>query len=266
MPQITCPNCGRTINLENRREIDLDLIRNAAKREPKTFTDLLHATKLPRKTLSLRLKELCGDGTLVKEEGMYRLNGISPCISVKSGIPSGLSRMLSDKKIRTGMMLSIFLLSSMATGYVLAMFATPPKPYNGTPKEPVVIGNFTMKLNVADVKDLFGWQVVVSFNSEQLTVLETKLGDFFTVDDPFIPLLSDTHGDRLLLASCLKPDQTGYDGSGTLATIIFGYYIEDYELPQWVMEKESYETMLLDSTGTAIPIDPLETLTLELVE
>ncbi|MDH7564421.1 MAG: cohesin domain-containing protein [Candidatus Bathyarchaeota archaeon] len=264
MPQITCPNCGRTINLENRREIDLDLIRNAARREPKTFTALLHATKLPRKTLSLRLKELCGDGTLVKEEGMYRLNGISSCVGVKSGIPNGISRMLNDKKIRTGMMLAIFLLSSMATGYVLAMFASPPKPYYGNPKEPIVIGNFTMTLDVADVKDLFGWQIVISFNSKQLTVLETRPGNFFAVDYPFLSLLADTDGDRLLLGSCLKQGQTGKDGSGTLATIVFGYYVEEYELPQWVMEKESYETMLLDSTGAAISIEA-GTLTLELV-
>lgn len=77
MPQIRCPNCGMTINLENRREIDLGMILKALEKKPRSFTELLHITHLPRKTLDLRLKYLIKSGAIVKDEG-YRLNGTLP--------------------------------------------------------------------------------------------------------------------------------------------------------------------------------------------
>ena len=72
MPQIGCPNCGVTINLKKRKEIDLDLIVGSLKNEPKTFTELLRTTRLPRKTLNIRLKDLIDSGIIVKDGG-YRL-------------------------------------------------------------------------------------------------------------------------------------------------------------------------------------------------
>jgi PKD repeat protein len=72
-PQITCPHCGNTINLENRKEVDFEKIINALNKSPKTFTELLRITSLPRKTLSLRLKELRTSGYIVKDGG-YHLN------------------------------------------------------------------------------------------------------------------------------------------------------------------------------------------------
>ncbi|MGQ9566079.1 MAG: PKD domain-containing protein [Candidatus Bathyarchaeales archaeon] len=72
-PQITCPHCGNTISLENRKEIDYDKILCALNRSPRTFSELLTMTNLPRKTLSIRLKDLCSAGTIVKDGG-YRLS------------------------------------------------------------------------------------------------------------------------------------------------------------------------------------------------
>ncbi|MEM2103049.1 MAG: PKD domain-containing protein, partial [Candidatus Bathyarchaeia archaeon] len=72
-PQITCPHCGNTINLENRKEVDYDKILCALNKSPKTFSELLMITDLPRKTLSIRLKDLCSAGTIVKDGG-YRLS------------------------------------------------------------------------------------------------------------------------------------------------------------------------------------------------
>lgn len=72
-PQITCPHCGNTINLENRKGVDFEKITYALSKSPKTFTELLAITNLPRKTLSLRLKDLCTSGSIVKDGG-YRLN------------------------------------------------------------------------------------------------------------------------------------------------------------------------------------------------
>jgi PKD repeat protein len=79
-PQITCPYCGNTIGLENRKEVDFEKIMHALGRSPRTFTELLAMTNLPRKTLSLRLKELCASGSIVKDGG-YHLNP-----SITSGI------------------------------------------------------------------------------------------------------------------------------------------------------------------------------------
>jgi PKD repeat protein len=75
MPQITCPFCGNTIGLNERREIDHKLILDALKSGPKRFTDLYHTTHLSRKTLTLRLKDLCETKTVVKHDGRYCLNG-----------------------------------------------------------------------------------------------------------------------------------------------------------------------------------------------
>jgi PKD repeat protein len=75
-PQITCPHCGNTINLENRREVDFEKIMYALDKSPKTFTELLAITSLPRKTLSIRLKELCSSGSIIKDGG-YHLNSLT---------------------------------------------------------------------------------------------------------------------------------------------------------------------------------------------
>jgi PKD repeat protein len=81
VPQITCPYCGNTIGLENRKEVDFERIMCAIGKSPRTFTELLTLTNLPRKTLSLRLKELCASGSILKDGG-YHLN---PSIASANG-------------------------------------------------------------------------------------------------------------------------------------------------------------------------------------
>jgi hypothetical protein len=156
MPQITCPNCGCTINLENRKEIDVDLIKDAARNEPRTFTELMHITSLPRKTLSLRLRELCKTGGLIKVEGMYQLNGASePRKSFYMNFKGGFSRKL-DKRLRIGLMLVSLAICFSASGYVLALLIQPTSQTPPAP-EPVIIGSFAMDLNVSNVQDLYAW-------------------------------------------------------------------------------------------------------------
>jgi PKD repeat protein len=77
-PQITCPHCGSTINLENRKEVDFEKIMYALDKSPRTFTELLTITNLPRKTLSIRLKELCTSGSIVKDGGYHLNSSIKP--------------------------------------------------------------------------------------------------------------------------------------------------------------------------------------------
>lgn len=264
MPQVTCPNCGMTINLKNRKEIDVNLIKSAAK-TPRTFTELLQVTRLPRKTLSLRLKELCVSGTIVKGDGMYKVNGVTEFWSDGGKSMGRLSAAFRDRRMRTGLMLIAFLLLSSASGHVLAMLFSPP--HMQTYQEPVIIGNFTMALDIQNVEDLFGWQVVVIFDSSELKVLEVSPGDFLTFNDPKYPqgprLLSNVYESRLLLGSCLYGDMLGKDGSGRLATIVFGYFKENYDIPQ-IVPKEVFETLLFDSQGQPIPIED-STLTLTVV-
>lgn len=77
-PQITCPHCGSTINLENRKGVDFEKIMYALDKSPKTFTELLTITNLPRKTLSIRLKELCTSGSIIKDGGYHLNSSIKP--------------------------------------------------------------------------------------------------------------------------------------------------------------------------------------------
>jgi hypothetical protein len=265
MPQVTCPNCGTTINLENRKEIDYGLIKSAVGREPQTFTDLLHYTKLSRKTLSLRLSALCGEGAVLKEDGKYMLNG--KCVSESRGghFAQGVSRVFSDRKVRTGVMLVALLVFSSVSSYVLASYFTLPK---NTVQEPVVIGKFTMALDVSNVTDLYGWQVNIGFNSSQMKVLDTSPGDFLGADFPGFVNSTDTESNTLLLAETLKGDVPGKSTDGTpgrLATIIFGYYEQDYDEPRINVNQATFTTFLTNSALANIPIGS-STLVLSTVE
>jgi hypothetical protein len=255
MPQITCPNCGLTITLENRKEIDVDMIRNATRREPKTFTELMHITKLPRKTLSLRLKELCETGALVKDEGMYQLNGASePGKSFYMNFKGGFSRKL-DKRMRIGLMLVSLAICFSASGYVLAMIVQPTAVTTPPPK-PVIIGSFAMDLTVSHVQDLYAWQALVTFNENELKVLNVAQGDFLTpLGFPYFFNATWMGDDVLMVGGTAQSDMPGESGSGRLATIVFGYYVSDYKLPRMAPEAYYEETFLLDSNLSQIPLE-----------
>ncbi len=252
MPQVTCPNCGTTISLENRKEIDYDMIKGAVGREPQTFTDLLHITKLSRKTLSLRLSALRGDGTVLKEGGKYMLNGMYVSESRGGHFSRGFSRVFNDKRVRTGVMLVALLAFSSVSSYVLASYFALPR---NTVQEPVVLGRFTMALDVSNATDLYGWQVNIGFNSSQMKVLETSPGDFLAADFPGFVNSTDTKSNTLLLAETLKGDVAGKSGSGRLATIVFGYYVQNYADPWINMDQATFKTFLMDSGLSNIPIE-----------
>jgi len=238
-----------TINLENRKRIDFNLIVGAAKKQSRTFTELLHITKLSRKTLSLRLKEMCKRGTLVKDGGMYKLNGASEFENNGRNFAKGFSRMFNERRMRTGLMLISFLIFSSVSGYVLAMFLVPSPE---TDQGPMIIGNFTAALEINNIKDLYAWQVVITFNSSELEVMETTPGEFFTVEYPFFLNATDIGEGKLLLGGTLCGDASGKYGSGSLATIVFGYFTDEYKPPKMFPNIGSFETQLLDSKGSLI--------------
>jgi predicted transcriptional regulator len=256
-----CPNCGMTINLENRREIDFGLIKNATGKHPRTFTELLHITKLSRKTLNSRLQKLCKEGVLIKDDGGYRLNGSLGIEDKGKDFVNGFLNGFHNKKLRTGLMLIAFLLFSSASGHVLAMLFT--LPHIQTYQEPVFIGNFTMALDVNNVVDLYAWQVAIAYSSSQLKVLEITSGGFVGDDFPFFLNSTDSREDLVLIAGLLQGAVPGKNGSGRLATIVFGYFTENYDTPQ-IVPKELSETLLLDPEGQSIPIKD-STLTLAIV-
>lgn len=252
-----------TINLENRREIDFGLIKNATGKHPRTFTELLHITKLSRKTLNLRLHELCKEGVLIKDDGGYRLNGSVGIEDKGKDFVKGFLNGFHGKKLRTGLMLIAFMISFSTSGYVLAKFLTPPQ-YVQTYQEPVIIGNFTMALDVNNVTDLYVWQVAIAYNSSQLKVLEITSGRFVGDDFPFFLNSTDSCEDLVLISGFLQGEVPGKNGSGKLATIVFGYFTENYDDEPKIVPEKIFETFLSDSKLQDIPIDD-STLTLTII-
>jgi hypothetical protein len=249
MPQITCPNCGMTINLENRREIDFNLIKGAASKSPRTFTEFLHITKLSRKTLSLRLKELCRNGALVKREGVYKLNEALEFKDNGRDLMKGLSSVLSNRRMRVCLMLITFLLGSSVSGYVLAAFLVKPQ----FPQRQA-IGNFMMSFNVSDVENLYAWQIVIAFNSSELEVEKVTSGNVVGTAYPFFVNATDVGEGALLLGGSLFGSVPGKNISDSrrLATIVFGYFVDQYEDPEIIPRIGWFETLLLDSEGSLI--------------
>lgn len=253
MPQITCPNCGTTISLENRREVDFTLIRNATNRSPRTFTELVHITKLSRKTLNSRLKELCAEGILTKEEGMYQSNGASGSGNNGGHLMKGLSRVFDDRRMRTGLMLVALLASFSVSGYVLAMMSRAPTMRVEPHAEPKALGRFTMAIDINNVDDLYAWQVAFVFNWAQIKMVEAKAGDFMKAEYPLFLNSTDTVKGLLLLYGGLKGNVGGQTGSGRLATIVFEYYVNDYGLPSIVDQVAGFDTWLENSELALIP-------------
>jgi hypothetical protein len=270
MPQVTCPNCGMTINLQNRKEIDVNLIVNAAKR-PKTFTELLRITKLPRKTLNMRLRELCHNGTIVKADGVYRLNGALESEFGNNGGGSMVKfkEIFHNVRTKTSLMLLVLLLCSSTSGLALATFLALPKPVD---QEPIALGNLTVTLDISNVNDLYAWQALIVYNSSSLKVVEILPGDFVGTEYPSLNstdisngiLLSatDIGDDVLLLGGTLLGSTPGKNGNGSLATIIFEYFVEEPQEPILVFDDARYPTLLANSAGFIFPIEDPTELTL----
>jgi predicted transcriptional regulator len=246
LPQIRCPNCGLTISMENRKEIDVELITNAVRHGKSTFTRILHSTKLPRKTLSLRLKELCEEGALVRKEGGYMLSSTPK--TGKWGYLTRISNSSSYKKLGPVVLVAVLLLSSPIAAQVLASYLAYVTPVI---QEPIMLGTFTMDLSVHNVNDLYGWQTVIAFDSEILEVVEVSSGGYVGEDLTFFK--GPEGGGIVFLGGILLEPVAGKDGSGTLASIVFGYYAEEFEDPSIVPAEGVLTTTLLDSQGEIIP-------------
>lgn len=249
MPQIRCPNCGTTVNLENRRELDYKLILRALQSNSKTFTELLHITHLPRKTLSLRLKDLIKSERIVKNGG-YFLNG-----SLQSDEWDGrMKRFMSLERKHIVLLLLVLSIGMPIATHVYATYTRPPP--SPPPPEPLITEVFTADIVIHDATDLYLWQVAVTFDPDVLVVLSVTPGDFMEVESTF-PLWTDNSylGKGVLLAcASLTGGISGIDGSGTLATIEFGVIGEGSRELSLVHTHNGESALLLfDSTGSKIP-------------
>jgi len=266
MPQIRYPNCGLTINLKNRKETDVSLITKAIEQKTKTFTDLLRVTSLPRKTLSLRLRELCGNGTIVKENGVYRLNEHFETKGTRGLLGSRFSNVLRDKRMRAGIMMIALIVSVPTFSYALATFFLPPQPHERVLFERVLLGSFSMALDVHQVEGLRAWEAVIFYDPGKLKVLDAEPGSFLGVAFPFFVNVTDLSSNVLLLASSLTGDMPSKSGNGTLATITFEYFNSSYEPPHLVPQWRGQETSWINSEDTQVPFDIGTALTLEVVK
>jgi DNA-binding Lrp family transcriptional regulator len=278
MPQITCPNCGTTISLENRKKIDFDLITGTVKRGPKKFTDLLKATRLSRKTLSLRLKEMCESGILVKLDGKYDLNSFPKSSNSAEKSVDRFSRLIHDRRMKLGLGLILLVALSSTSGYGLATYVELSRPKHAT-YGPPILGNLTVVLDVNNVEDMYGWQAVVTYNASEMGVLKAAPGGFLSsgllesqflaksmVDVPKSVFCNATISEgTLLLGGCLVGQVPGVNGSGTLAVITFALFSGEYNQPKLVRTSQCFETFLLDSHLSDIALGN-STLTLSVTE
>jgi len=144
------------------------------------------------------------------------------------------------------------------SGYALATLFAPSEAI----QEPVIKGTFAMNLEVANVNDVYAWQVAIAYEPSLLKVLEITSGGFVGDDYPFFVNSADSLGD-LLLGGTLYGKVGGKNGDGRLATIVFGYFTENYDAPK--IAPNAFETFLLDSQGQLIPFKNI-TLTLTTAE
>lgn len=167
--------------------------------------------------------------------------------------------MFHNTKAEKLLILISVVLCISVSGHVLAsLLATP------AIEGPVVVGTLTMALKVADVEDLYGWQVAIEYSQGQFEVLEVAPGGFVGEDFPYFVSSTDSAEDLLLLGGTLHGGISGKNYRGTLAIIVFGYYTENYDEPA-IVNNEVFETFLVDSQIQPIPIGD-STLTLAAVE
>jgi hypothetical protein len=193
---------------------------------------------------------------VLKREGVNMLNGTHVMENRSTAYFRRFSAMPYDKKIRAGILLALLIISTPVAAQVLAsLFVASPPP--ATP--PVVIGDFDMILEVHSVTDLYGWQVYITYNQDQMKVLNIEEGNF---PDPVMGIWNNTETMGIVsVADSLLGSVSGLSGSYKLATITFGYYVEAYSEPEIVPTVGGGSTVLLSPTQN-IPIVWGTTLTL----
>jgi PKD repeat protein len=178
-PQITCPYCGNTIGLENRKEVDFQKIIDALGRSPRTFTELLTITNLPRKTLSLRLKELSASGSITKDGG-YHLNPSIVSASRVFGKKNGNGKMnqtiLHIKKHVQWIPVAL-IICLVVVAFGSAMMISPPSSPTPSPVAPTVSFFYAPSSNIVAGKTLTFYAGLSSPSNGLVTDYAWDFGD-----------------------------------------------------------------------------------------
>lgn len=258
MPQVRCPNCGVTINLENRREIDFDLIVGSLKKGPKTFTQLLRTTRLPRKTLNIRLKDLIDSGIIVKDGG-YSLTDSPQTHEFQARRSIKKIHNLKSKAIRfvkenpngnrdAFLILALFALMMIGITHPLMVRAN--RVHNINAGYQIADRIFEVRIGITNAVDLYSWQGKITYDPTILKVADVAAGEFLSSEaivinatgevystttsysaSSILIFATDTNsmgGDLLIGGSLLGQVQGSY-GAGALATITFSIINEKTE-------------------------------------
>jgi hypothetical protein len=235
------------------------MILRTLRNEPRSFTQLLKATHLPRKTLCIRLKELINSQAIVKDGG-YRLNHSSE---------EWKKMDLKKSRFFKGNQNAIILVTLVGF-LIIALFAVP---FASTR-----INSFTMKIKVQNAVDLYAWQTEVVFDPNLLFVLSVKPGNFPSSNalavnaspyyDPNFEDIESYSGNylfvfntkldrpnvyqRMLMGGILFGATEGVDGDGTLAIITFGIKKEEGTFDPYLDNIEIFNSQSLNTTGTLV--------------
>jgi len=262
MPQIRCPSCGTTINLKNRKEIDLDLIIGSINKGPKTFTQLLRTTHLPRKTLYLRLKELVDSRIIVKDRG-YRLTDSPEASEFQMRRSTKRFHNLKSKVVRfikenpDGNRDSLLIVSFIAFLVISSVFTNTlivraHRVHNLNADSQIADGTLEVKMGITNAANLYAWQGKITYDPTILKVVNVATGEFLSSDAIVINAtgqvysIETSYSTRSLLVFATDADSMegvlviggsllgkaqGIYGAGTLATITFSVINEKMETP-----------------------------------
>jgi len=264
MPQVRCPKCGTLINLQNRRDSDFCLILKALESKGRTFSELLKITRLPRKTLSLRLKQLINDEEIMKNGKYYTNNGKGKTIE---SIFDKEIRFPSNKKLLASLIIILLGIPSISLAVALLY----------QPVEPQPLGYIRAKVYLNNVTDLYAWQVAIRFNYTNLKIQNVKPGNFLTgnmelqfnklesdieISEKTVFIYKEIDKGTLLVCESLLGDSPSVNGSSVLFTIEFAYFYKYEEASIIFDESPTCKTILLRKDLTEIPIND-NTLTLQ---
>ena len=201
----------------------------------------------------------------IKKDGGYILNGAYPHEKYKALMESH-SNLLTRKNI--ALLLILLCIGSPVTARVFAALFQPPP----APPPPTPIGYFTVTVEVNDAVDVYGWQVAIRFDPEELQYVDVSPGDFLEeVGNLVYNLTEDGQGglfsskamflysidnDVLLIGQTLIGSELERSGSGILATIKYGYYHENYKPPELIDEATYLANSNADFVDGTIELKP----------
>lgn len=250
MPRIRCPNCGVSINLENRKETDFDLIVGSLKNGSKTFTELLRTTRLPRKTLNMRLKNLMSSEIIVKDGG-YHLADSAEAHEFESRFSNRRIHSLKSKAIHfirdnpkgnRDAVLIIAFFALILVGVTHPFIVTAHYVHKIDAVSQISDPTFQARISITNAVDLYSWQGKITFDPTALKVVDVAAGDFLSDETIVINSTddissistpssacsilifttdTDSRGGVLLIGGSLLGQVQGSYGEGTLATITF---------------------------------------------